>query len=459
MIEGDDRENPYAPKPRAKLPPITLREWIVLLVLAAIQFTVVLDFLIIMPLQPAYKGQWPDLSPKGFGIIVGSYAFSAGCSGLFGAFFTDRFDRKKSLLVLYAGFTIGTLLCGVAPDYWSLVAARVVAGAFGGIMGAVALAIIGDLFHDERRGRATGALMGGFSMATILGVPAGLFLENMEGGGPGVPFVAIALLSLAIWVMSLFVLPAVRGHLRGPAHQLVQSMIRVVTDAAHVRAYLFMFFLIMSTFLLFPFVAGYVVANIGLDKKWELPWVYVCGGGATLLALPAVGWLADRWGKPLVFRIMGSLTVIPILLITNLQPLLGGIDNRPVRVALTFAATTLLMVFASGRSVPALAMVTNSSRPRYRGSFLSFTTAIQQFAGAIASTIAGFILVQNDERGPIENFPIVGMLGAGMAISSVFLAEMLRPAAIEPNVVNEPETEEELTLEGRASDTGVVSPS
>jgi predicted MFS family arabinose efflux permease len=168
--------------------------------------------------------------------------------------------------MLYAGFTVGTFLCGVAPDYWSLVAARVVAGAFGGIMGAVALAIVGDLFHDERRGRATGVLMWGFSLATIVGVPAGLFLKKAEGGGPGSPFIALALLSVLIWVLAVFVLPTVRGHLTGPAHQIIHSMIRVMTDATHLRAYVFMFFVVMSTFLLFPFVAGYVVANIGLDE-------------------------------------------------------------------------------------------------------------------------------------------------------------------------------------------------
>jgi MFS transporter, DHA1 family, inner membrane transport protein len=459
MIEVDEPKNSHAAQRRKKLPPITPREWLLLLVLAAIQFTAVVDFIIIMPLQPAYWRLWPDLTEMGFGIIVGSYAFAAGCSGLFGAFFTDRWDRKKSLLVLYAGFTIGTLLCGVVSDYWSLVAARVVAGAFGGIMGAVALAIIGDLFHDERRGRATGVLMWGFSLATILGVPAGLFLKNVEGGGPGLPFVALAALSLAIWVISLVVLPTVRGHLAGPAHQIIHSMIRVMTDATHLRAYLFMFFLIMSTFLLFPFVAGYVVANIGLDENWELPWVYVCGGGATFFVLPVVGWLADRFGKPPVFRVMGALTAVPILLITNLQFLVGGIDNRGYVVALTYAATTLLMVFASGRSVPAMAMITASSRPRYRGGFLSFTAAVQQFAGAIASGVAGCILDKDKRTGHLEHFWIIGLIGAGITIGSVFMAELLRPAAIEPDVENEPETEEELTIEGRASDTGVVSPS
>ena len=460
---------------KKRLPPITPREWVLLLVLAAIQFTAVVDFMIIMPLQPAYRRLWPDLTPDRFGIIVGSYAFAAFCSGMFGAFFTDRFDRKRSMLVLYAGFTFGTFLCGVAPDYWWLVAARVVAGAFGGIMGAVALAIVGDLFHDERRGRATGVLMWGFSLATIAGVPAGLFLKKAWDGAPGSPFIALALLSVAIWVLALFVLPAVRGHLApearmfkdnpydnnpaGPAHQMIHSMIRVITDTAHVRAYVFMFFVVMSTFLLFPFVAGYVVANMGLNEDWELPWLYVCGGGTTFFVMPFVGWLADRFGKRALFRITGGLTAVPILLITNLQALIGGIDSRVAVVLLTLAASTLLMVFASARIVPAMAMVTASTRPRYRGSFLSFTAAVQQLAGAIASAVAGFILVQKDEHGPIERFPIVGLLGASMAIFAVFLAQLLLPAEIEPDVPNEPETEEELVIEGRASDTGVGSPS
>jgi predicted MFS family arabinose efflux permease len=459
MIEGDELENAYDKKPRAKLPPIRPREWVLLLVLAAIQFTAVVDFMIIMPLQPAYLRLWPTLTTTGFGIIVASYAFAAFCSGLLGAFFTDRFDRKKSLLVLYAGFTIGTFLCGVAPDYWSLVGARVVAGAFGGIMGAVALAIIGDLFHDERRGRATGVLMWGFSLATIVGVPAGLFLKNVLGGSPGSPFTALALLSLVIWVLALFALPAVRGHLAGPAHQMLHSMTRVMTDATHLRAYLFMFVVIMSTVLLFPFVPGYVVANLHLSEDWELPWIYVCGGGAACLILPLVGWLADRFSKRAVFRVAGTLTAVPILLITNLQPLLSGVENREYTVVLTLIATTMLWIFASGRAVPAMAMVTASSRPRYRGSFLSFTAAVQQLASGIASAVAGFILVQDGDKGPIEHFPVVGLLGAGLAIFSVFLAERLRPAEIEPDVSNEPETEEELVIEGRASDTGVVSPS
>jgi predicted MFS family arabinose efflux permease len=448
-------ENGVAPK---KLAPITPREWGFLLVLAAIQFTVILDFMIIMPLQLAYHRQWPDLTPFGFGIIVGSYAMSAGFSGLFGAFFTDRFDRKKSMLVLLAGFTIGTFLCGIAPDYVSLVAGRVVAGAFGGIIGAVSLAIIGDLFHDARRGRATGVLMWGFSLATILGVPSGLFLKKFEGGA-GVPFIALALFSLVIWVIAIFILPQVRSHIADQKKGLLGSLLPVMTDATHLRAYLSMFFMVASSFLIFPSLAEFVVANVGLSEDWELPWVYICGGAATIISLPVIGWFSDRWGKREMFRVFGSLTVVPILLSTNLDVLLNGVTNRALVVGLTLACTTLFMVVTSGRSVPALAMITASSRPRYRGSFLSFNAAVQQFAGAIAAGVAGFILVQKDENSPIGNFPIVGLLGVAMTVVSVVLAELLRPAAIEPNVENEPETEEELIVEGRASDTGCVSTS
>src|SRR3974390_2792477 len=152
MLEGDHEENPYtsqgsAPAGKPKLPPITFKEWCFLLVLAAIQFTIIRVFMIIMPLKPRYDDALPGITPFGFGVIVAAYGIAAGVSGLLGGFFNDIFDRKRSLLGLYAGFTIGTFLCGVAPSYWTLVAARVVAGAFGGVMGAATLAIIGDLFH------------------------------------------------------------------------------------------------------------------------------------------------------------------------------------------------------------------------------------------------------------------------------------------------------------------------
>ena len=249
MLEGDISENPYPQaEAKAKLPPITLREWCFLLVLAAIQFTNIMDFMIIMPLQPRYKVAMPGITPFDFGVIVAAYGFSAGVSGFLGAFFNDRFDRKRLLLILYAGFTIGTFLCGFAPDYWTLVAAHVVAGAFGGIMGAATLAIVGDLFHDARRRRATGVIMWGFSVASIVGVPLGLELSEAfkhEQQTPTqaealfsvqVPFLALAAFCVLIWVLALFVLPPVREHLAERQRKILGAMFRVMTDTAQPAA-------------------------------------------------------------------------------------------------------------------------------------------------------------------------------------------------------------------------------
>src|SRR5437773_4450007 len=121
-----------------------INERLLLFVLAAIQFTTIVDFLIIMPLGPQYMRVFA-IAPGQFGLIVSSYAISAGISGIAAGFFLDRFDRKRALLSLYTGFTVGTLFCALAQTYHLLVAARALAGAFGGVTGALILAIVGDV--------------------------------------------------------------------------------------------------------------------------------------------------------------------------------------------------------------------------------------------------------------------------------------------------------------------------
>src|SRR3954468_6493689 len=153
----------------------SLDERLLLFVLAAIQFTAVVDFLIILPLGPQYMRVFV-IAPAQFGVIVSSYAISAGISGIAACFFLDRFDRKRALLGLYLGFTLGTLFCALAPTYHLLVAARAVAGAFGGVVGALILAIVGDVVPENRRGAAMGMVMSSFSVAMICGVPVGLWL-------------------------------------------------------------------------------------------------------------------------------------------------------------------------------------------------------------------------------------------------------------------------------------------
>src|SRR5690242_19911893 len=165
---------------KRSLPRLTASEWLVLAVLAALQFTHNLDYMIMMPLMPQFEREMA-ISPQQFGFLVSAYAFAAGISGLLAALVIDRFDRKRALLFLYAGFALGTFLCALAPGYLWLLLARTVAGAFGGVVAATTLAIIGDVFADSRRGRAMGVIMSAFSVALIVGVPAGLYLANRLG--------------------------------------------------------------------------------------------------------------------------------------------------------------------------------------------------------------------------------------------------------------------------------------
>src|SRR5439155_341117 len=178
---------------------LTRAEWLLLLVLAAVQFTHSMDFMVMMPLGPQCREEL-NISPQQFAMVVSSYGFSAAIAGLLAAFFIDRFDRKIALLMLFAGLTTGTLLCAAAPGYWSLMLARTVAGAFGGVGGAFILVIVGDAFPEIRRGRATGVVMTAFSIATIAGLPAGIMLGNRFG--VRTPFGVLGLFSLAIWVVA-----------------------------------------------------------------------------------------------------------------------------------------------------------------------------------------------------------------------------------------------------------------
>ena len=397
----------------AAAPRITAAELLLLLVLAAVQFTHIVDFMIIMPLGPVYMREM-GLSPGQFGSVVAAYTISAGLAGLLAARVLDRFDRKSALLTLYAGFAASTLFCAVAPNYLLLLAARTVAGAFGGVAAAVVYAVIGDAFPDARRGFATGVVMSAFSVASIAGVPLGLVLADRYGWH--VPFAALGGLSFAVLALAAAALPPLRGHLRRRPAQPVATW-AVLTDANHLRAYTLMVSLVLSTFLLVPYLATFLVANVGLDTD-QLKLMYLYGGLATLATTAPIGRLADRFGKLAVFRIMAVATLVLIVLLTNLPARLA--------VPLVLALTTAFMVTTSGRMVPAIALITGSAAPRYRGSFMSLNAAVQHLTSGAASLVGGALLGA-DQGGALTGFPLLGLLACVATVASLVLAGRLRP--------------------------------
>jgi predicted MFS family arabinose efflux permease len=383
----------------------------VLLVLAGVQLGHILDFAILLPLGPRYQ-QELGMSPAELGLVVSAYAFVACLSGLLVASAIDRLDRKRALLLLQAGFTAATLLCGLATTYAVLLAARCLAGGFGGVLGAVVFAILGDLFPEERRGWATGVVLSAFAVATIAGVPVGLTLAQALGTGS--PFVALAGLSAGVLLLAACVLPPLPSRLSTRSGTLSW---RILLHPALLRAHLLMAVVVLGSFTVIPYLPTFLLANVGWHEN-DLRWLYLCGGLATLLANPLLGRLADRLGKLLVFRGLALLTMIPIVLVTNWGP---------APLGATLVVTTLLVAVSSGRMVPALALITSSAMPAYRGSFLSVNTSVQQLAMGLAALLAGAVLRQASPGQPLERYPLVGLMACVMAVVSFALAGGVRP--------------------------------
>ena len=401
-----------AARPR---PAISRGEWGLLLLLASVQFTNVLDFVIMMPLAPWAKEQFAITSEQ-FGHAVGAYGIASAVSSLLAAKYLDRFPRKAVLLAMYAGFTVSTLLCGLAVTYGQLVAARGLAGAFGGVLGSAVMAIIGDVFADYRRGTAMGVVMSAFAVSSVVGIPAGLGLAQAFGT-VGAPFVGLAGLSAMVWLGAARVFPRIPAH---PDRRPV-PLRALVMNANHLVALAFTTALVMGSFLVVPFLADSMVANAGQAKE-DMPIVYAIAGAFTFFSTNLAGRLADRYGKRRVFRVMGLATIVMLLVVTNLPPI-------PLWVAVVVA--TAFMVTSSARMVPAQALIAGSTVPAMRGGFMSLNSAVQSAAMGLSSFVGGALIHQTAD-GRLPGYPVVGLVGAATALASLVLAGWLRLTDVGP---------------------------
>jgi len=398
---------------RTVVPKKEIREGWLLLLLAAIQFTHIIDFVIMMPLGPQLMRVF-QISPQQFGFIVSAYTFSAAISGFISTLFLDKFDRKNAMLLLYIGFIVGTFCCAIATGYEMLLLARILAGAFGGVIGALVFAIIGDAIPEERRGAATGKVMAAYSAASIAGVPAGLYLATTLNWHA--PFYALSFLSLMVLATAYFALPAMRGHLTNAvkAHPL-QVLNDILRNTNLLLALGLMIALTLAGFTIIPFISPFLVSNIGFADN-ELGYMYMCSGISTLIVSPLVGRLADRYGKQRVFTIVALLSIIPILLLTHL---------KPAPHWLVLIVTTAFFVGFGARFVPAVALITSSAAPNIRGSFMSFNSSIQQLATGSAAILAGFI-IQETTAGPLLYFNIVGFIASAATLLAIIIIRKLK---------------------------------
>lgn len=385
-----------------------------LLTLATIQFNHIVDFMIMMPLGPQLM-RILAISPREFSLLVSSYTFSAGTVGFLGAFFLDRFERKKALQVIFTGFLLGTLACAFAPNYTLLMTARILTGAFGGLLGSMILSIVGDSIPLERRSSAMGIVMTAFSVASVVGVPAGLFLATHFSWHT--PFICLAGSGMLVHLAIIRWVPTMKDHVAmQPAERNILRPLKMVAKEPNQRrALLLQMSLMLGHFSLIPFISPYMVANVGFMEK-QLPLIYLLGGAVSIISLPLIGRLADQYGryKVLIFGI--CLSAIPQFLITNMPPL-------PVWTALI--VTTVFFITIGGRTIPASTIITSTVKPQQRGSFMSLNVAVQQISSGAAAYMAG-IIIYKDTAGHLHNYNIVGYIAIAFSLLSLYIAKGIK---------------------------------
>lgn len=392
------------------------KERVIIVLLAAINFTHILDFMIMMPLGNYLMPHF-QISPRQFSFLLASYPISSFLSGILMALFADRFERKRLLLITYVGFIIGTAACGFSKSYDFLLVSRIVAGIFGGIIGGQVLSMIGDLFVYERRGTAMGAVMSAFAVASSIGVTFSLYLVDIFKDDWHVPFLFVALLATVILPLCFFYLPVLKTHLEELAENSsnkITQLWNTLTTKSTGLALLFSGLMMMGHFLIIPFINPYMEFNKGYPRS-VTPLIYLVGGIASFVAAVFLGRLSDRIGKLTVFSYCVPLSFIMVVMITNLPSL-------PFSVVLSFFA--IWFALATGRAVSSQTMVSNVTGSSNRGSFMSLNSSIQHLGTGVAALVSGYIVTE-DKGGRLMHYEWVGNLSVIVLLAGFFLGRYL----------------------------------
>ena len=375
--------------------PFSNYQKVVIGMLSFLQFAVILDFMLMAPLGALIM---PSLSvtPAQFGTIVSAYAFAAGASGLLTAGFADRFDRKKLLLFFYGGFIAGTLWCGLARSFESLLLARIVTGLFGGVIGSVILAIATDLFAPQLRGRVMGFIQTAFAASQILGLPIGIYLSTLWNWH--VPFLALVVISVFGGLLIAWRMQPVAEHLKTPQeHSAFQHLFRTLTEPRYLLCFVSVLFLATGGFMLMPFSSAFTVNNLGVSLE-HLPIIYLVTGIATIFVGPLVGKASDAFGKLRVFYFGTTVMIIMVLIYTHLS-------SATLLVVILINVALFVGIFS--RIIPFQALMSQVPAQTQRGSFNAITASISQLAGGLASLVAGHI-VQEGTDGRIFHYEVAG---------------------------------------------------
>lgn len=381
----------------------------VIFLLAITQFTVVLDFMVMSPLGDIMM-KTMRITTSQFGVAVSAYAFSAGISGLLTAGFADKFDRKKLLLFFYIGFILGTLFCALAPTYELLLAARIVTGLFGGVIGSISMAIVADLFSLQQRGKVMGFVQMGFGVSQVLGIPIGLYIANAWGWH--IPFFWIAVMAAIIAITLSVKLKPITQHLSLQRDRSAfQHLWHTLAKRNYRIGFLSTALLSIGGFMMMPFGTAFAVNNLKITNQ-ELPFMFMVTGLATLISMPFIGKLSDKVSK---FKIFAFATISATIVIN----IYSHYAATPFWIVLV--TNVIMMVCIMSRMVPSTALTSAVPNPEDRGAFMSINSSLQQMAGGFGAMLAGIIIVQKDNFSPLEHYDTLAMIASGIMLTTIVL--------------------------------------
>jgi predicted MFS family arabinose efflux permease len=399
---------------------------IVVGLLAFLQFAVIVDFMLISPLS-AFILPSLSIDPAQFGVVVASYAWAAAASSLLTAGFADRFDRKRLLLFFYAGFILGTLWCGLAQSFESLLAARIVTGVFGGVIGSIVMAIATDLFPPQMRGRVMGLVQTAFAASQVLGLPFGIYVSTHWSWH--VPFLALAGIGVLGGLLIAWKLKPVDEHLKIRQEKSpFAHLLHTLTEPRHLLAFLTMTFLATGGFMLMPFSSLFTVHNLGIDAD-HLTTIFLATGLVMIAAGPLLGKLADAVGRLPVFFMGTTITIIMVLIYTHLGP---------STLTTVIVVNSVLFIGIFSRMIPFQALMSQVPSPVQRGSFNAINSSIQLASGGVAAFVAGHIVHEAADH-HIENYDMAGYVVVASSMITALLLWRLNRSLAAPVAAPVPE--------------------
>ena len=249
-----------------------------------------------------------------------------------------------------------------------------------------------------------------FATSQILGIPIGLYCANHWGWHSA--FLMIAAIGVLILLGVIIKLQPVNKHLALQADKnAFLHLWHTLNNKKYQIGFTAIAFLSVGGFMLQPFGSAFLINNIGIPQA-DLPTVYFFTGLSVLFIMPLVGKLSDKVSKVRLFAAGSFISIITILVYTNLSQ---------VPLWEVILINMVMFMGVMSRMIPATTLNTAIPEMKDRGAYMAITSSLQQIAGGIAAVCAGYIVVQETKTSPLQHYDTLGYVIAGVTLISVYL--------------------------------------